>query len=267
MPFLITDTETKPDNKRILATCDWRGRLHGSEDEVAAQLLAEMCQNQVKTPDQCFTPARFHKPVAAVMLLVNDDLSYMHHAVLEDTDTKKLVTSFWGGYQWCRRERNATLVTFNGLSFDMPMMEVNGLVHGVDLSFWYEFDVKAWLDPRGPIAQTVHLDLYSFLAGKGRIGGDLNFWSRLFGLPGKLDSNGAMVSEMLAKQDGLAQVADYCICDTLNAYGVLCELLHCMGRAPHGWRKHMDDVAGKMAVGRGAEVKKFIDLVNADGLF
>ncbi len=270
MPFLICDTETKPDITRLLTTCDWRGRLKGSNEEVAAKLMEELCANQ-KDPTNCFTPARYHTPVVATLLLVNNDMSYIQHAVVAGHDAKANTHKIWECLKTCREKYGSTLVTFNGLTFDMPMLEVNGLAHGADLSFWYEFDVKAWLDPRGAIAQTVHLDLYSFLAGKGRIGGDLSYWARLNGLPGKLDTNGAMVAEMIAKANnkaGLDQVIDYNLCDVLNTYGLLYRVLYTMRRVATDWDgPTFLSVAEKLTAGRGDETKKFMDLIHAHGVF
>ncbi len=103
------------------------------------------------------------------------------------------------------------LVTYNGRSFDLPVIALRSLCHAVPLG-WYYRD-KSVRDRRSDLG---HLDLCDWLADHGAVrAGKLDALTRLIGLPGKGDVNGSQV-EGLYKAGQLATIQNYCLADVVQ---------------------------------------------------
>lgn len=100
------------------------------------------------------------------------------------------------------------LVTYNGRSFDLPVIALRALCHGVSIGWYYrERDVRYRYSEQG------HLDLCDWLADHGATrSGSLDAVARLIGLPGKVGVDGSQV-EGLYKAGQLASVQRYCLAD------------------------------------------------------
>jgi predicted PolB exonuclease-like 3'-5' exonuclease len=100
------------------------------------------------------------------------------------------------------------LVTYNGRSFDLPVIALRSLCHGVSLGWYYrERGVRYRYSEDG------HLDLCDWLADHGATrSGSLDAVARLIGLPGKVGVDGSQVEGLyLAGQ--LAAIQRYCLAD------------------------------------------------------
>jgi predicted PolB exonuclease-like 3'-5' exonuclease len=100
------------------------------------------------------------------------------------------------------------LVTYNGRSFDLPVIALRALCHGVSLGWYYrERNVRYRYSEEG------HLDLCDWLADHGATrSGSLDAVARLIGLPGKVGVDGSQV-EGLYRAGQLAAVQRYCLAD------------------------------------------------------
>ena len=100
------------------------------------------------------------------------------------------------------------LVTYNGRSFDLPVIALRALCHGVSIGWYYrERDVRYRYSEQG------HLDLCDWLADHGATrSGSLDAVARLIGLPGKVGVDGSQV-EGLYKAGQLAAIQRYCLAD------------------------------------------------------
>jgi hypothetical protein len=100
------------------------------------------------------------------------------------------------------------LVTYNGRSFDLPVIALRSLCHGVTLGWYYrERNVRYRYSEEG------HLDLCDWLAEHGAIrSGSLDAVARLIGLPGKVGVDGSQV-EGLYRAGQLAAIQAYCLAD------------------------------------------------------
>jgi predicted PolB exonuclease-like 3'-5' exonuclease len=100
------------------------------------------------------------------------------------------------------------LVTYNGRSFDLPVIALRSLCHGISLGWYYrESSVRYRYSEQG------HLDLCDWLADHGATrSGSLDAIARLIGLPGKVGVDGSQV-EGLYRAGQLAQVQQYCLAD------------------------------------------------------
>ncbi|MGE0549602.1 MAG: ribonuclease H-like domain-containing protein [Kofleriaceae bacterium] len=100
------------------------------------------------------------------------------------------------------------LVTYNGRSFDLPVIALRSLCHGVPLGWYYrEQNVRYRFSEQG------HLDLCDWLADHGATrSGSLDAIARLIGLPGKIGVDGSQV-EGLYMAGQLESVQRYCLAD------------------------------------------------------
>jgi len=100
------------------------------------------------------------------------------------------------------------LVTYNGRAFDLPVIALRSLCHGVSLGWYYrEKNVRYRYSEEG------HLDLCDWLADHGATrSGSLDAVARLIGLPGKVGVDGSQV-EGLFHAGQLGSIQRYCLSD------------------------------------------------------
>jgi 3'-5' exonuclease len=100
------------------------------------------------------------------------------------------------------------LVTYNGRSFDLPVIVMRSLCHAIALPWYYrDRDVRYRYSAEG------HLDLCDWLAEHGAArAGKLDAIARLIGLPGKAGIDGSQV-EGLYRAGQLASIQSYCLAD------------------------------------------------------
>jgi 3'-5' exonuclease len=100
------------------------------------------------------------------------------------------------------------LVTYNGRSFDLPVIALRSLCHAVPIG-WYYRDSRV----RYRYTEEGHLDLCDWLADHGAVrAGKLDALARLIGLPGKTGIDGSQV-EGLFLEGKLDAIDQYCLAD------------------------------------------------------
>src|SRR5688572_11142385 len=112
-------------------------------------------------------------------------------------------------------DRRPTLVTFNGRSFDLPVIATRCLRHGLSLRHYYSSrDVRYRFTADG------HLDLMDYVADFGAAKSSrLDIIAKLCGMPGKVGVEGKDVGP-LVHAGRLAEVRNYCLCDVAQTAGV-----------------------------------------------
>jgi hypothetical protein len=126
------------------------------------------------------------------------------------------------------------LVTWNGRTFDLPVIMMRSLKHRLSSPWYYKNrDLRYRYTPEG------HCDLMDFLSDYGACRfmklGDM---ARLIGLPGKTDMSGDKVAELYAKSaqnpelsDSLQQkTARYCLQDSIQAALLWLRSRHLLGK-------------------------------------
>jgi predicted PolB exonuclease-like 3'-5' exonuclease len=105
-------------------------------------------------------------------------------------------------------ETRPVLVTYNGRSFDLPVIALRSLCHAVPMPWYYREK-----DTRYRYSEHGHLDLCDWLADHGAVrAGKLDAITRLVGLPGKSGMDGSQV-EGLYRAGELAAIERYCLAD------------------------------------------------------
>lgn len=120
-----------------------------------------------------------------------------------------------GDFARLLEERRPCLVTFNGRSFDMPVIATRCLRHGIPLRHYYHSrDVRYRYTPEG------HLDLMDYVADFGAAKSSrLDVVAKLCGMPGKVGVEGKDVGP-LVHAGRLQEVRNYCLCDVAQTAAV-----------------------------------------------
>ena len=123
-------------------------------------------------------------------------------------------------------QRRPHLVTYNGRGFDLPVIMLRCLRHGVPLHFFFNDRTTATA-----YTDAGHIDLYDFLSehGAARVG-SLDAIARVIGLPGKVGVDGSQV-EGLYNAGQIQLIKNYCLIDVAQTAFVLLALSPAAGRA------------------------------------
>jgi predicted PolB exonuclease-like 3'-5' exonuclease len=152
-----------------------------------------------------FPPLWAHRPIVIGVLWLDEEYRWKRLGVVgEGKDEREMLSDFAA---FVERER-PHLVTYNGRGFDLPVIALRCLRHGVPLRFYYRDR-----DYRYRYSEDGHLDLADFLTdhGAARAMG-LDAVARLIGLPGKVGVDGSQV-EGLYNAGRLESIRDYCLTD------------------------------------------------------
>jgi predicted PolB exonuclease-like 3'-5' exonuclease len=205
--FLVVDTESIPDGQ-LLSLVKYKDA--GLSPEAAIE-RARAEARDASWSGSDFLPHTFQLPVAVCVARVAPDFTLQAVASLDAPlyRPREIVKKFWLGLSFYTR---CKLVTFNGRSFDLPLLEL--------AAFRYGFPAKDYF-ARGRNRFNGDLDLMDWLANYGacKMVGGLDLLAKLLGKPGKMGIAGDQVYAMY--QAGRHQeINDYCLCDTLDTYFV-----------------------------------------------
>jgi predicted PolB exonuclease-like 3'-5' exonuclease len=205
--YLVLDTESVPDG-RLLSRVKYPGE-ELSEEKAIARAQEEARAASFTKSD--FLPVTFQYPISVCAVRVAADYSLQAIRCLDAPQfrTRKIVEAFWSGVA---RYEKASLVTFNGRCFDLPLLELAAFRYGIVTPPNYL---------RGRNRYNGHLDLLDWLTNFGafRMTGGLNLLSKILGKPGKMDVAGDQVYTMY-RAGKLQEINDYCLADTLDTYFV-----------------------------------------------
>lgn len=172
-------------------------------------------------------PLTFVLPVSVAIAKVSADFRLQDILVLDAPEFRpqEIVRRFWQGWQHYGRP---TFVTFNGRTYDLPVMEMAAFRFGISLPAWFNVDSRSFEQCRNRYNQESHLDLQELLTNYGsfRLSGGLNLLANLITKPGKSGIDGSQVQSLY--DEGRADlINNYCRCDVLDTYFVFlrCQLL------------------------------------------
>ena len=212
--YLVFDIESVADGPLVA-----RLRYPGEELD-GADAIARYRAELMAAHDSDFIPYTFQLPISVAVAKVAGDFSLLDVAVLDEPQFRPhvITENFWRGWE---RYRRPTLVTFNGRTFDLPLLELAAYRYGLSVPAWFNLGAKSFEQCRNRFNLEAHLDLQELLTnfGSSRFNGGLNLAANLLGKPGKMDVQGHMVQDLY--NDGkLTEINDYCRCDALDTYFV-----------------------------------------------
>ncbi|MCA9269884.1 MAG: 3'-5' exonuclease [Planctomycetales bacterium] len=212
--YLVFDCESVADGA-LVSKLRYSGEQLSPEDAIA-RYRAELMEKY----DSDFIPYTFQLPVSVAIAKLGAQYQLLDLVVLDEPEFRPHVITehFWRGWNAYRRP---TLVSFNGRTFDLPLLELAAFRYGVDVPAWFTTSVKTYDQPRNRYNTAAHLDVYDLLTnfGASRFTGGLNLAASLLGKPGKMEVQGHMVQDMY-HAGKLAEINDYCRCDVLDTYFV-----------------------------------------------
>jgi len=210
-PILAFDIETVPDLAGIR-------RIHDVPSQLPDADVSTWYANYRRAHGGSdFAPLHLQRVVAiGCVLRESDAISVWSLGDVSDPEAE-LIRRFFDGVE----RYTPQLVSWNGGSFDLPVLQYRALVHGVAAArYWDWGDDDRDFRFNNYLARfhTRHLDLMDVLAMyQPRAYAGLDAMARLAGFPGKVGVGGAAVAAAVAA-GRLAEVRSYCECDVMNTY-------------------------------------------------
>ncbi len=212
--YLAFDVETVTDGALVARIRYPSEKL--SAEKAVARYRAELMEKY----ESDFVPYTFQVPISVAVGKISADYKLIDVAVLDEPQFRPHVITehFWRGWD---RYRRPTLVSFNGRTFDIPLLELAAFRYGVGVPGWFNVGAKSFKQYRNRFNLDAHFDLQEILTnfGSTRFTGGLNLAANLLGKPGKMDVEGHMVQDLF-DAGKVAEINDYCRCDVLDTYFV-----------------------------------------------
>lgn len=212
--YLVFDIESVADAQLVA-----RLRYPGESIEPAEAVRRYRAELMEKYESD-FVPYTYQIPVSVAIAKVAADFRLIDLVVLDDPQFRPhvITENFWRGWE---RYRRPTLVSFNGRTFDIPLLELAAFRYGLSVPTWFNAGGKTFGQPRSRYNIQSHIDLCELLTnfGSTRFNGGLNLAANLLGKPGKMEVQGHMVQD-LYDAGQLAEINQYCRYDVLDTYFV-----------------------------------------------
>jgi predicted PolB exonuclease-like 3'-5' exonuclease len=202
--FVTLDLETVADEALVSAVDGEPSRPYPE------QLRRVLAERRARTGGRSdFLPLPYHRPVAACTLEAIEEDGAVHVVDVGSwTDRRRDEPDFLAA-TWDRLS-GASLVTFHGKGFDLPVLELRSLKHAVA--------IPGWFPGRRAGGVEEHLDLKDLLTADGAaVAAPLDLYAKLVGLPGKEDVAGEDV-QSLYSAGALDRIAAYCMTDVVQTW-------------------------------------------------
>lgn len=207
----VFDIETIPDTKLLQDIYDYKG----SDKEIAQEAIKE----QEAKSGSGFLPHTFHKIVAISAVIADEFGTFRKVNSMEGANEKELISDFLKFLD----SHNPKLISFNGRSFDMPLLMIRALKYNLTCKAYFEVENRElnknkWENYRSRYSDRFHIDLMDSLSEFGAVRGlKLDHLCTMSGLPGKYDVSGDQVMELYFNEE-LQKIKEYCESDVLNTY-------------------------------------------------
>jgi len=209
--YLIFDIETRVDKDLVK-------QVYDPEDSLTLDQAYDTARDQIlerSSQQSDFFPVPFHIPIAISTMQADEKYRIKSLGCIgaDRFSEMELVSKFWEAF-----EKSHTLVTFNGRTFDLPVLESRALKHGLSLPRYFAAGESRSTYRGNRYSDSFHLDLCDYLSNFGAYSrNSLNLWAKLIGLPGKYSIAGEDV-EYLFRQGRQKEVNQYCMTDVLQTY-------------------------------------------------
>ena len=194
MNYLVFDIETIPDleyGKQFL-------NLDGLDEADIGRSM--FFQQQQKTGTE-FLPLNLHRVIAISVFTDSGGNLEIESLGSKESNEQSMIQIF---YDLVGTNGNC-LVTWNGLLFDLPVLNYRALFNGVDASSYWQHQLR-------------HIDLKNVLANYNTKGqGSLDSVAKGLKLPGKINVSGDQVWSLYL-EGRIEDVRNYCEHDVLNTY-------------------------------------------------
>ncbi len=210
--YLVFDIETRVDKELVK-------HIYDPEDCLTLEQAYDTARDQIlkrSNQQSDFFPVPFHIPISIATLQADENYRIASLGCIgaDRFSESELIERFWQIF-----EPVQTLVTFNGRGFDLPVLEIQALKHGLSLGRYFGQDHGRSAYRSSRYNDAFHIDLCDFLSNFGAVypRNSLNLLSKLIGLPGKYTIEGEDV-EYLYRQGRYKEINQYCMTDVLQTY-------------------------------------------------
>ncbi len=226
--LFVFDIETIPDTDAVF-------NLTGSVERDAVKLREELEEYHLNLTDgkNGFPRQPFHKVVAVSFLEAdihrNDDGTESYNLKTVGSGNKDNEKEIVKGFFDYLQRIKPRLVSYNGRSFDLPVMKYRAMAHGVPAKWYYGAGDK-WNSYSSRYSADWHCDLLEVLSDFGasaRV--KLNEACSIMGFPGKFGVDGSKVAEMYDAGQK-EEIKQYCETDVLNTYLVFLRTMQHQGK-------------------------------------
>jgi predicted PolB exonuclease-like 3'-5' exonuclease len=198
--IIVWDIETVPDLKSFAAANDHDGK---GDDEIRAAMGDK------------FPKHIYHSIICIGALIAHqDDGRWIIDALgaphVGERSEKALISSFVDRIA----ELSPQLVTFNGSSFDLPVLRYRAMVHGVAAP---GLSSRPYFNRYTEDAVDL-CDVLSSFSPQGKV--TLNELCRVMGLPGKPEGISGGDVDNFYRDGRIREIAEYCESDVVNTYRV-----------------------------------------------
>jgi len=207
----VFDCETIPDVELVKSEF----ALEGDSLDVTNEAF----RLQEEKSGYSFLPIPFHQVVAISAVICDDLGNFQRVNSIEGESEKELIESFLNFID----KKEPKLVSFNGRSFDIPMLMIRAMKYNLSCFAYFEKDNRdtnksKWDNYRSRYSDRFHVDLMDHIGEFGAVRGlKLDLLCKMAGLPGKYDVHGDEVSELYYKNE-IKKIREYCESDVLNTY-------------------------------------------------
>lgn len=251
MNVFVFDIETVPDvacGRRLYA-------LKGLSDQHVAEI---MFQQRRQSTGSEFLQHHLHRIVAISVVLRTGDRFKVWSLGEPESPEKELIQRFFDGLE----RYSPVLVSWNGSSFDLPVLHYRAMRHGVSAARYWEVGEEdtsfRWNNYLNRFHYR-HTDLMDVLSGyQPRAVVPLHEMATLVGLPGKLGMHGSEVWQRYL--DGaIAEIRAYCETDVLNTYLLYLRFELMRGRlTQHAHEQECTRVRDELARGNQPHFEAFL---------
>ncbi len=201
----IFDCETIPDIELVKKNYEIT-----KDDEILICEEAFLAQEK-KTGSQ-FLPIPFHQVVTISAVITDENGSFRKVGTFKGSE-EEIIDSFFKYID----KKQPKLISFNGRSFDMPMLLVRALKYNLSIPAYFD-NTNKWENYRNRYSEDFHTDLIEVLGNYGAARGlKLDTLSQMAGLPGKYDVSGDEVYKLYFNKE-YKKIEEYCESDVLNTY-------------------------------------------------
>jgi len=226
---------------------------------IKGSLLGEAIQVVEGYPHACvskveqFPPPQAHRVVAVawVDVVMDIDPEFPRYRLVDGYSTSQWATDSdpWisdladeieqgilGAFgREMKKQSGINLVTWNGRGFDLPVLSMRSLKHGIPFGWYYENRGM-----RYRYSDEGHIDLMDYLGDYGAARNmKLTDMAHLIGLPGKTDMTGASVNDVVKSTRGIPtaearakmdSVGRYCLQDAIQTALILLRSRYHLGK-------------------------------------
>lgn len=250
MNVLSFDIETVPDADLLRLS---RGMPDAGDDEVIDAAREAALEKSGGKSD--FLPLVFHKVAVVSIVMRNRDRLVIDSKSPPESDERDAVEAFFGIVD----KHSPTLVSWNGSGFDLPVLAMRALRHGIVASGYWQGPGDKWRQYASRY-HDAHHDVMDVIAHRNlRAAAKLEDIALSCGLPGKMGYSGSQVLEMYRAKN-YADLSAYCEIDALNTYLVWCRFQLVAGHLPPDrYKEEINLVEAELASSGAPHLSRFAE--------